>query len=247
MNKKKEKTIRYQILEGYLILTGIVILLVSLSCLFFGLNAANYEKASDFQNQQYEAQKVIAAHYQWLEQLSDSITTGSEFEGSLDPDTCALGKWMNSSAADREDYPELAAPLAEITGPHEEIHSQAAALVELAKTDREEAYRRYGSEFKPKVISIGDGLNQISSIYQEKAEKLTADNNRTVLLSIGILVTIGLCSVLFSIGLGRRMSAHISRPILAVARWSGQLSTGVDNLRFRRICRKEGMRLKFPG
>lgn len=232
MNKKKEKTIRYQILEGYLILTGIVILLVALSCLFFGLNAVNYAKTSAFQNQQYEAQKVIAAHYQWLEQLSDSITTGSEFEGSLDPATCALGKWMNSSAADLEDYPELAAPLAEITGPHEEIHSQAAALVELGKTDREEAYRRYGSEFKPKVISIGDGLNKISSIYQEKAETLTADNNRTVLLSIAILIAMGLCSVLFSVGLGRRMSAHISRPVLAVARWSGQLSTGVDNLRF---------------
>ena len=67
------------------LLTGMMVVLVALSCLFFELIAANYGKASAFQNQQYEAQKVIAAHYQWLEQLSDSITTGSEFEGSTYP------------------------------------------------------------------------------------------------------------------------------------------------------------------
>lgn len=76
---------------------------------------------------------MIAAHYQWLEQLSDSITTGSEFEGSLNPDTCALGKWIDNSAADLEDYPELAAVIEEINKPHDEIHSEAAKLVELAK------------------------------------------------------------------------------------------------------------------
>ena len=67
-----------------------MVVLVALSCLFFELIAANYGKASAFQNQQYEAQKVIAAHYQWLEQLSDSITTGSEFEGSLNPDKMCI-------------------------------------------------------------------------------------------------------------------------------------------------------------
>ncbi|RJW50364.1 HAMP domain-containing protein [Lachnospiraceae bacterium OM02-31] len=231
-HNKKEKTIRSQILKGYLLLTGMMVVLVALSCLFFELIAANYGKASAFQNQQYEAQKVIAAHYQWLEQLSDSITTGSEFEGSLNPDTCALGKWIDNSAADLEDYPELAAVIEEINKPHDEIHSEAAKLVELAKTNRDEAYEQYAGVFKPKVINIGKGLNKISDIYQEKAEQIIKETRQGVLVSVLILLAIGLGASLASVILGRRMATRISKPILAVANWSEQLSAGVDNLRF---------------
>ena len=231
-HNKKEKTIRSQILKGYLLLTGMMVVLVALSCLFFELIAANYGKASAFQNQQYEAQKVIAAHYQWLEQLSDSITTGSEFEGSLNPDTCALGKWIDNSAADLEDYPELAAVIEEINKPHDEIHSEAAKLVELAKTNRDEAYEQYAGVFKPKVVNIGKGLNKISDIYQEKAEQIIKETRQGVLVSVLILLAIGLGASLASVILGRRMATRISKPILAVANWSEQLSAGVDNLRF---------------
>lgn len=228
----KRKTIRYQILEGYLVLTGIMVILVALFITLFAIMASDYNRVTDFQKQQHAAQQVITAHYQWLEQLSDAITTGSDFKGSLDPDTCALGTWINTSARDLNDYPELSGALSEIMVPHDEIHSQAAELIALAKKERDAAYDKYGNEFKPKVVTIEEGLESISGIYRAMADEIMGKTRRTVLFSTILIIGIGICSTVFSITLGRRMSLHIAKPILAVARWSAQFSTGVDNLEF---------------
>ena len=120
----------------------------------------------------------------------------------------------------------------EINKPHDEIHSEAAKLVELAKTNRDEAYEQYAGVFKPKVVNIGKGLNKISDIYQEKAEQIIKETRQGVLVSVLILLAIGMGASLASVILGRRMATRISKPILAVANWSEQLSAGVDNLRF---------------
>lgn len=230
--ENEPKTIRYQILRSFSILTGVIILLVGISFLFFRLSTNNYDKAISFQRQQYAAQQVISAHYQWLEQLSDSITTGNKFEGSLDPSSCALGQWLSSSAKDLERYPLLSSALSGIITPHEEIHTQAAELLSLAESNRDAAYEKYAVDFKPKVLIIGEGLHKISGIYEDMSDALISSTRRTVLFSVALLSIIGICSVIFSLLLGKRMSLSISRPILAVEKWSRQLSTGVENLHF---------------
>ena len=39
---------------------------------------------------------TIIAHYQWRSQLNTALQQGTEFTGSLDPETCSLGQWMAS-------------------------------------------------------------------------------------------------------------------------------------------------------
>lgn len=236
MSKKadihKSRTIQYQILNGYFILTGIIAFLVIVSMVSFSITNKGYAQTIICHQQQEQAQKVIAAHYQWLEQLSDSVTTGSEFEGSLDPNGCALGKWIANSEDEMKRYPDIIKALDGIITPHEEIHLQAAELIELSKVDKDAAYAKYSSDFKPKVETIGAGLSSISKLYQTLADSITASTNRKVLLSNVVLILSGIAAVILSLIVGRRVSRKISVPILAVAQWSEQLSTGVDNLQF---------------
>lgn len=230
---RKEQTIRGQIFKGYFILTGLIAFLVIISILCLLFTQSGYTQASGYQQQQLTAQSVITAHYKWLEQLSDSITTGSEFEGSLDPTSCALGKWITSAGKELEQDPEMAAALAGIVEPHQAIHLTAEELITLSTTDKEAAYAQYSSDFKPKVELIGQGLTTISTLYQQHADTTTSNVQRTSLFANLLLILAGVVAVILALTVGRRLSSRISRPILAVAQWSEKFATGVDNLDLR--------------
>ncbi|WP_373263055.1 methyl-accepting chemotaxis protein [Hungatella hathewayi] len=226
----KVKTVQEQILGGYVLFIVVIIFLVIISMFCLFLVSKKYQRVSAYQQQQYAAQEAVTAHYQWLEQLSDAITTGSEFEGSLNPETCVLGRWLyNTSTKLNGDF-EIAEVQDKILGPHREIHLEAASLVAQGKLDQEGAYEIYKSEFKPKVEEIGQGLEMISRRYQESADAVMAATKSSVLYTNILLIFIGIAAIQFSIITGRKRSIKISEPILAVARWSEELSTGVDNL-----------------
>lgn len=232
--KPQEQTIQRQIFNGYFLFSGIVLLLVVISILMMTEIRREYEDVASYQDHQQEAQSVIAAHYKWLEQLSDSITTGAEFEGSLDPETCALGQWINGDGAELMSDPQIAESLNGIISPHEEIHLQAAELTELSHSDKDAAYERYAEEFKPKVVTIGEGLDAISSRLQETAES-TRERARTMaLITQGILVLAGIGAIAASLLIGRRLSRKISEPILKMSDWLEEISTGIDNLNVKK-------------
>ncbi len=228
--KRQEKTIQNQIFKGYFLFSGIVLLLVVISALMMTIIRREYEDVALYQDQQQEAQSVIAAHYKWLEQLSDSITTGADFAGSLDPETCALGQWINGAGAELMSDPQIAESLNGIIGPHEEIHLQAAELTELSRTDKEAAYTRYTSEFKPKVVTIGEGLDAISSRLQGIAENTREKARTMALITQAILLLIGIGAIAVSLLIGHRLSSKISEPILKMSNWLKEISTGIDNL-----------------
>lgn len=232
--KPQEQTIQRQIFNGYFLFSGIVLLLVVISILMMTEIRREYEDVASYQDHQQEAQSVIAAHYKWLEQLSDSITTGAEFEGSLDPETCALGQWINGDGAELMSDPQIAESLNGIISPHEEIHLQAAELTELSHSDKDAAYERYAEEFKPKVVTIGEGLDAISSRLQETAESTRERARNMALITQGILVLTGIGAIAASLLIGRRLSRKISGPILKMSDWLVEISTGIDNLNVKK-------------
>lgn len=233
MNANKTQTIKGQILKGYFILTGMIAILVIISTICLLSIQNRYKQAAGYQQQQCAAQTVIAAHYKWLEQLSDSITTGSEFEGSLDPTSCSLGKWMAIADDELAKDPEMAAALAGIIQPHEALHLEAEELITLSKTNKDLAYQHYSSEFKPKVEVIGQGLTTIGNLYQQHANEITVNIQRASAFANILLIFSGFLAVVISLSVGRRLAGRISKPILAVAEWSEKFATGVDNLNLR--------------
>ena len=204
--KQQEKTIQRQIFKGYFLFSGIVLFLVVISILMMAEIRREYEEVAAYQDHQEEAQSVIAAHYKWLEQLSESITTGTEFTGSLDPETCALGTWLNGDGAGLMNDPVIAESLNAITGPHEDIHLQASQLTELSLSNKDAAYRRYTYEFKPKIETIGEGLDAISSRLQETADSTKERARNIALITQVLLLLAGMGAVVISLLAGRRIS-----------------------------------------
>lgn len=235
IKKGNGQTIQKQIMHGYLLLIAILIVLVIAAITTLRVTEHTYAKITNASTQQFNAQQVITAHYKWLEQLSSAITTGETFEGGLDPDTCALGKWLKTSKAEMINDAEMEAALNAITAPHQEIHTTAAAAVELSQTDRDAAYKLYTETFKPKVAQIGEGLNLISGRFQTIADGMQTGAQRLMMLSNLLLILAGAAAILIAIEIGRRISSRIAKPIKAVEKWSEAMASGVDNLKFDSI------------
>lgn len=235
MKKGKGQTIQKQIMHGYLLLIAILIVLVIAAIITLRVTEHRYAKITNASTQQFNAQQVTTAHYKWLEQLSSAITTGEAFEGGLDPDTCALGKWLKTSKAEMINDAEMEAALNAITMPHQEIHTTAAAAVQLSQTDRDAAYKLYTESFKPKVAQIGESLNLLSGRFQTIADSMQTGAQRLMMLSNLLLLLAGAAAILIAIEIGRRVSSRIAKPIKAVEKWSEAMASGVDNLKFDSI------------
>lgn len=236
MKKSSEKdhsnSIRTQILSGYLLLTVVLVFLVLIAIASLLATNKGFTKIEKYQTQQQRAQKVITAHYQWLEQLSESISTEEEFTGSLDPNSCALGKWIAESEEEMTGDSIMAESLNRIIEPHKEIHLTASELLALSETSKEEALSLYASDYKPKVVLIGEGLEAISDRYQQISVELKTKTEHLALLCKILLVAAGAGAVVGSIIIGLKISKRISEPIAAVETWSEELASGVDNFQF---------------
>lgn len=238
--EKQKNTIRSKIFAGYTASIGIMLFLVVVSIILMQLVKAGYSRVNDTQLQRVAAQEVVSAHYKWLEQLSDSITTGSEFQGSLDPHSCALGKWLDSSESTIRSNAEMSQLLNEITEPHNQLHLTAQELIDVSKVNKDKAYDLYASDYKPKVETVGNGLTAISELYHQTAEQEEYVTKLIGLVSQILLAAAGVISVVICVVIGQRTAREISEPIVAVENWSDQLAAGVDNIDFDVLEEKDG-------
>lgn len=223
----KAKSIKGQILKGYFILTGMIVLLALISIVCLISTQRGYTQVSVYQQHQHAAQSVITAHYKWLEQLSDSITPGSDFKGSLDPNSCALGKWIDTAGDELAQNAEMSSALAGIIEPHRAIHLEAGELIAQSKADKELAYQNYSSDFKPKVELIGQGLTTISNLYQENAEAITAKVQCNSILANIFLVLAGVIAAFTSLSVGSRLSSRKNVDVIKKVA-EGDLTAYVD-------------------
>jgi len=65
-------------------------------------------------------------HLVWIKNLNNSMLTGVEFKGGLDPQKCAFGKWYYEYNASDPVFGEL---LKEWEAPHTELHQSAGKIV----------------------------------------------------------------------------------------------------------------------
>lgn len=230
--KGQSPTIRRQILTGYMMLTGVLITLAVIAMLFLSITEKNYDRIIAYRAEQQQAQEAITAHYKWLEQLSESVTTGAAFSGSLDPTSCVLGSWIGDESTIAAMDDEQKQAINGIITPHQEIHQEATQLITLSKTNKDAAYEKYAAEFKPKVEQIGANLTIVIQEYETVALSLTQNTKSLAFLSKILMIIAGLIAVAISLAIGKRVSFRIAKPIVAVAKWSEQLATGVDNLNF---------------
>jgi len=148
-------------------------------------------------------------HLAWTHKVKDAfLHDQTTIDVEVDPNQCALGKWMNSAevAELKREYPQFAAVLAEVDAPHRKLHESAVRIQELlAAGQRQEASQYYLETTEPaahhtleaidKVMAWDgrqvQGMQEANSIFAgktkpalEEVQKLLGQINSTVAKSV---------------------------------------------------------------
>ena len=184
-------------------------------------------RALEVQNESITA--VLNAHYAWRQNLVDTVLTGQEFKGSLDPDTCALGQWYNTDVAKNLDHSESIEMLRKLDEPHHQIHNEAKVTLELMYGgNAEEARQHLENVIFPKtaeVISILTGIQNINmKLVEEKGTESIRLGNLVQTISV-VLTVVAICVALTFAFIITNM---ISKPLLPLSSFMHKAGTTGD-------------------
>jgi len=174
----------------------------------------------ELQNEQDHVLSVINAHYLWRQEITEAVLNGREFDGSLDPNTCAIGEWHNSDFIVNLKDPELLRALEKIREPHDFIHYKASDIIALIQERKTMDAITYLDDviFPPLddvILSLEDMEVRYAQLVMEKSEEGTGIA-KTIQVANIVLVIIAL---VFSIILSLLISDSISKPVAVMTNY----------------------------
>lgn len=176
-------------------------------------DAAN--SSSDANTMLDTIEKAETAHYKWSSGLSSALYAGIEFEGSMDPTACVLGKWVYGDL-DTED-PLVIEKRNEIEPLHKELHESAGYALELMKTDPEQARDYYQNTIRKNLAVLVADLEEIV----EEGAKLSEESSASMFRTIHIVqILAGVCFFVALICLASLISyvmKKVIRPIMYIS------------------------------
>lgn len=227
-----KKTIRSQIMFGYLLIITVPVVITLVAILSLLQISGEVSTLNRNRANQNATKDAVVGHYSWVMGLGKTINEGINFTGSLDPAACGLGKWMATVSPEDLQDPAIAQAIDSLQTPHSEIHNEAQRLIDLSRTKKDAAYLEYSQQVEPKVADIIADISVITGQYaafaEQSTERLTGHIVRLIIFCV-VLVIAGVCA---AIAIGKITSKRISRPIELVADYSGKLALGYDELRF---------------
>lgn len=117
---------------------------------------------------------VLNAHYVWRQGLTEAVLSGGEFSGSLDPNGCAFGSWLQTHEAQSITDTEVLSLIEQVKGPHNFIHTEAANIVQLiSEGNTAEAQTRLTTDILPRVDEVTTLLGQVQVRYGVMADELS--------------------------------------------------------------------------
>lgn len=224
-------TTKYQILRGYLFITSITILVVAVLFLFQAMIYSRYKIVSESSTQETVAKDMLSSHYNWILQLMDSMHSGADFEGNLNPETCSFGTWLSQNEHNITDT-EIVSRIQAIKGVHSEVHSFASDINQLSEEQRKAKYDEFIQVYEPKISILIENLTAFAQRYTQIAQQADKDLNTLLMISIVCIVLLTLFAIIVSVTLANKTSTKISAPMASIAAWSKELSEGADTLDF---------------
>ena len=169
-------------------------------------------------------QKAEVAHYKWSSNLSNALYAGTEFTGSMDPTGCVLGQWVyGETNTDNEKIESLRTQIEPL---HKELHESASHVLELLKTDPEQAQAYYQDTIQSNLTTLVGLLDQIVTEVTQISEE-NSTQMRTMILVVEVI-----SNIFFVIALACLISLvlyvlhKVVRPILLITTNSRPLSEG---------------------
>jgi len=207
-------TIRAKILRGFIIIVIIGALLGAIGVISSQLFTS---RARDLEVMQKEADKfseILNAHHSWRNNLTETVITGQEFKGALDPGACILGSWLSSEESKQVKDPQILALLGEIDGPHELIHHGAEPVLAMVEDgDMTGAQKELTTTILPKLDEVIAGLNAIGTRYNEMVSaEVVAVERLGAFFSI-LSISFVIVAVVVALCLAIVISGAISKPL----------------------------------
>ena len=211
--------LRTKILGGFMV---IAIIAMVIGIIGFGsillLDRSN-KQVIQFTEELGRISKVVNAHFIWRHGLTELVLNGQEFKGSLDPKTCALGKWYESNAKNVKD-PKLLGMMKQINDPHSFIHNEAKNTIALVQNKKiEDAKKHLEEVILPKTAEVISILTDMEERYTVLSAEQGADSHRIanitkVLNILFIFVAAAVC-----IFLAFYIANSISKPIITITKF----------------------------
>ncbi|MCL1822907.1 MAG: methyl-accepting chemotaxis protein [Oscillospiraceae bacterium] len=173
--------------------------------------------------------EVTKAHYNWRQSLMISVINGTDFTGSLNPDTCALGTWLLGDVAKNIDDPEILKMLSDVKAPHDFIHREAERVVTSIQIGNMEAAERIVfADILPKTQEVIDLLNsseqRFEVLIEEVDDEIITLNRMIITITVATLIIgiiLAVCLVIYVSGL-------ISKPLKILSTFMKKAGTTGD-------------------
>ncbi len=221
--------VRMRILTGFI---AVILISVIIGAAGFVTSAMLSRVSTELNILQIESASianVLNAHYIWRQGLTEAVLNGTEFTGSLDPTTCALGQWHRSEEARNMSDPELLRLLASLDEPHRLIHEEAASVVSrLEAGGREQARTYLNEQILPKtqeVISILTTMQERYTALTTAKSEETSSIETLVAIINGALIFIAIAVGIF---FALIISNSISKPLAPLTGFMRKAGTEGD-------------------
>lgn len=194
--------------------------------IFLIKDAAN--SSSDASEMLNTIEKAEAAHYKWSSSLSSALYAGIEFDGSMDPTACVLGKWLYSDSDTDDAF--VIKKRNEIEPMHKALHESAGYALELMKTDPEGARDYYQNTIRKDLAVLVANLEEIVA----EGEKLTDESSESMFRTIHVVqIVAGICffvALICLISLITYVMKRVIRPIMYISACVRPLQEGTLEL-----------------
>jgi len=214
----KNMKVRTKMLTGFIIVTLIGSLLGVVGIAAIEMVKTLSMEVSSLQETGNGATSVLNAHYNWRHALTEAVLKKGEFTGSLDPATCALGKWLGSEEAKGIEDPAVLELLRHIDAPHRFIHVEARLITELIESGEfEEAEDILLNTILPRTQEVITSLTEVearfSELIDEKNNEILGLENTVILIIVGLIVVSAAISIFLALYLARL----ISKPLILLS------------------------------
>ena len=226
-------SIRKKILGGFLVVALLGMILGAIGVGSVQLLSAKTAELHEYSVQSDSFTEILNAHYSWRNGLTEAVITGAEFKGSLDPNTCALGQWLNSREAKNVTDPKLIALLSRVSAPHDYIHHEAENVLRLiSASNKDAAMDELTSKVLPKfneviteLIAIGE---RYSELMGERVSEVSSIANTARIIIVMFIVIALAGSIFFAL----RISGMVSKPLSPITKFMKKAGSTGD-LAFR--------------
>lgn len=224
MKRKKNLSIRGQIRSSNLKIIAIIAVIVVTSIINLILIDVYQYRQNQFTQISMEAKDVIITQYQWIEALENQQNP------EMDPEKCNFQDWYTSAKKSKV-AKEMPEELKKAETLHRQMHEVGERWLALLETRQGSEYEG-NSEINEVSNEMFTSLRTIADYYEERAEHVHSLLISRIIWAICTSVVLSFGALLLARKLGDKLAVKISEPIVAVAKWSQELSLGSADLSF---------------